>query len=68
LALSLYTNNSDDVHLERMYSVRYSSKDYLPFARELIKNHYDNKQLSKSESDSTKVTITYSSYWILKSL
>ena len=27
------TNNSDDANLERMYAVRYSDKDYLPFVK-----------------------------------
>jgi hypothetical protein len=67
VGLGLCTNNSEDVRLERMYSVRYSGKDYLPFAKELIKGHVENGVVGGG-FEVPKVTITYSSYWILKCL
>ncbi len=48
VALGLCTNNSEEVRLERMYSVRYSGKDYLPFAKELIKSHVENGAVGSS--------------------
>lgn len=36
------SNNSDDVCLERMYPLRYSYKDYLPFIRELLISNNNN--------------------------
>lgn len=69
LALSLRTNNCEEAHLERMYPVRYSQKDYLPFAKELIQSHNQNRQSNRTQKiESNNVTISYSSYWILKSL
>ena len=38
MGLNMRTNNSDDVNLEKMYPVRYSNKDYLPFVKELLCN------------------------------
>lgn len=40
LATQLPTNNSEGVHLERMYPVRYSDKDYLPFVMSLLEPQY----------------------------